>query len=82
MGDSSSTTFYKVSLVPMSLYIPFIFNVACVDSPLTDLKLEVKKVRYPRGAVIWFSFLCKFEVTCTRTSFEAMGIRDSVEWYS
>ena len=74
MGGSSSTTFYKVSSIPMSLYIPFIFNVACVDSSMIYLKHKVKAVRSPRGVVIWFSFLCKFEVTCTRTNFEGMGL--------
>ena len=82
MGGSSSTTFCKVSPVPMSLYIPFIFNVACVDISLTDLKPEVKVVSSPRGVVIWFSFLNKFEVTGTKTNSEAMFLRDSAKWCS
>ena len=74
----------------MSLYIPFIFNIARVDISLSYLKPEVKKVRSPRGDVIWFLFSSKFEITGARTNFEgckkvginpmdqALGLRSSL----
>ena len=70
MGDSSSIILCKLSPVPMTLYIPFIFNIACVDGSLKDLKPEVKAIRSPRGAIIWFFFSGKFEVTKARANFE------------
>ena len=81
MGGSSITISCKVSSVPMSLYIPFYFNIACVDSSLTDLNPEVKTVRSTGRAIIsLFSFPFKFEVTDTRINFESMDLRDSAKW--
>ena len=70
MGGSSNIIFYKVSQSPFSLYILFSFNLACVENSLRDLTPEVKDVRSPRGAVIWFFFSCKFEVTEAKANFE------------
>ena len=53
-GRLLNTIFYKVSLVPRSLFIPFYFNIACMDNTLTNLNPEVKAVRFPREVVIWF----------------------------
>ena len=70
MGGSSSTIFCKVSSVPCHCIYRFFLNVACVDNSLTDLKPKVKVVRSPRGAIIWFFFSSKFEVTEARENFE------------
>ena len=60
----------------MSLYIPFYFNIAFLDSSLEELNTEVKVVRSLRRAIIWLSFLFDFGVEGTGINFEEMGLWD------
>ena len=71
MRGSSNIIICKISSAPLSLHIPFLFNIVGVEKYLTNLKLEVKAIRSPREAIIWF-FL--FRVIGTRENFEGLSL--------